>query len=851
MNEISANKKSFGCLLGNENRRENVFEHWRINNPDRYLTGIERLCTLKKFREAARLVRDYPEACAATAKSMILKSIDEDEASGVLELFYVLLELRCKDRLLPFLNAEISAGNNRNELFQASFSYGEEGRYDMVFWLLELLSQCENLSLLNYFLHRQRGLDYYKKIYKERIGQIVRNVWGRADYEILMYLIYKLRISDQLPFYLEMEREDLLDKLCRKATKASFHIAFYMFVAKEGKKSADRLLLNRMEHLQETEDVLITRWYHMFNGCRKGSIDIRTLTGFLTGLPRIAGLNSHYHSVTNTVCVLAMFIAENNMEAYLDILSALGKNNLFITGNGINTVNPCNIYRYFDNETKAQNLRALTTLYQEKYLQNQRGFLEYYLNSCFKYTVKLRDVLNLLFPPFQEVNPNIFKGLKFRYYINRVSKNEERMILSGNIYDCMADTVFIQIDKDKPIMRGRWYELSIDTFIPRTTVNDGLRYRALYLEENKTELPILSRKPEYDKLFKILDHIIKDRRIRSEDIENLKAINCPVLKGIYVQHFYRYIAQILNCFSKDLDTFISLLTALNENDINPCNLEKYPDRIEPRRELTEDKELSIHLQETLMCWKNWDYRKNAAYGLQTGEKMTWIYMNSCMRFCIPLNEFLQCIRRYYISERTLLKVCFGKYTFSGILYQNNGELRMPSVSMRPKLSPGYRLRYMKKELSVIEKLPDRTKILFSLYNIKDNVIEICNIREIEHDYRELYESILKYERLISAIEVFRKKELWRYYTYSQLLHDWCQKHLEKSTLFYHIPFCGRAKKFIGSYAADKFIVNEIQSSENIVVENPELPTTDPQRKYELLLYGYDIASQTLYFELWE
>lgn len=861
MCEIQTIKREmdFNLLLEQESRRELFFEHRRRNFPDKYLDGIRKLCALKKWKEAAMLVSDYREECALAAREIILESIDDAGDCEAAELFHVLLELRCEERLSAFLNAEIPMWKTREEMFQIFFFYQERSEYDMVFWMLELLSRCKDLSLLAFFLYEQKGLDHYRGRYKEEIGAIVRNVWKAGDDEQLLHVIRKLFVPEYLPYFLGMERECLLEKLCRRATKASLQLAFLVLVSNDAKRMADREILERMKDLPETEDVLLTRWQYMFNGYRKGSVELKELKAFLAKCPRIEGLKNSFLPLGYTLRVLALLTAEGRTEEYQDIVSALGENDPFSAESGVGTIAPWRFYQYVGEETAAQNLEVLKSIYYERHEQDIRGFLKYYLHSHFKYVAKLRDVLELLFPSNIKADPDIFKGLKFRFRIARISEKGERLVLSGRIYDCMAGTAFIQIDKDEPLARGTWCDLELDTFIPGMPVNDGLRYKTLFAveEENLKEIPILSRKPEYDRLFRIFDLILKEGEIKEEDVEALRKVHCPKLKGIYIQHFHQYMAQIIYAFARRLDSVAALISALNENGINLCNPEKYPNRKEQVDRMLASKEIRKCLKQTLVSWKKWYYGEDVSLGLQTGKKIAWIYRNSYMRYCVPPDEILQNIRRGYISNAQLVSECFGDCTFEGILYQNsNRQEEMLSVSMKPQLKWSL-LRCVPEEREIVKQLPDRAKVCFNLYNVKlysgvkkKFIIDICNLHEKEDGYRGMYEHALECGECLKALMDFRKRGLWRFFAYSEWLSDWCRRHLEEGRSLYHIPFGYRAGTFRGCYAGERLVIDELQDTERFVVTNHDPSIADGDGERLLILTGFELESGTLYFEDW-
>jgi hypothetical protein len=709
-------------------------------------------------------------------------------------------------------------------------------------------------------LRRLRGLRYYSDFYIKNVQILLANVWKREDYQASYSVMQTFGMDIRFFDKIDMSIDEIVDMMFAEPTILNLRIACYILKSQNKNDisvSADRLMVNRLENVPQTNDVLLMKWYHYFVLFKEEYITYDELCKFIKKQPVIDDMRNFYLDLFITTRVAVQIAMDYDDKSYKNFTKALGENNPFVERYGVSTIYPNKIYSRILEERRSSNRETLRKYFVEKFDGKQAEFFHYYLNTHFKYVVRLNEVLEIMFDEAGKVSNSMFHAFKLYFYVTMAgasNSDSDRLFIRGIIRNCMADMLSIEIENNVNVEVGMECKLFIDTYIPKKTDSNGLRYRMLMIPQDDGhwyKAQILKRKSPYDALFGLFEKIIKKKRIDKEDIDELRNVNCSKLEKFYIRRFYRWSAQIISDSAMDVSILREFIEVLNDLGVNLCDFDKNPDKREYGKELFNDRLIAICRYKTYKCWENWNYKGTIEEELKIKKDIVWICFNSYLRFYSSLDQLCYVLLSERISNKELFAYCFDDFWLKGALAKNetfDGDIK--SITM--KISQGNFLHYRKEDEKIAESLPDRSMVMYRLYDWTENTIWVKDLRGCEHDYSRQFDAMMRGNSIHDVLIKFSKSSLVGQYTYGEMLKEWGSRHVKKET-FYRISV-GMGNLIFNGFCTNQnnatFEIKELHPGEKFEVGMPQTGLEE-QRKYNLVLTGYDMEREIMYFEVWE
>lgn len=679
---------------------------------------------------------DYP-----ITAGMTVRSLHHDEAVELKELVEVNIEsllwtLFQKIITLIYLNDynkvidildEIDDINVLNTSIKESLRFLIDQKEDSyIYELFYAVIKCKHSSDLYHHFSNMKIYIYYIEKNKEIIRDGIKVLYEKKQYDPLFYICKNFKLLQSLNDILGVETSELEREFLSLNTINGVRLAFRVLQNKmSDDEKAYENIISKIANINKTDEIQYIYFCYLLKLIiiKVNRSDINEdVKEKLFNISEINLLRSKAYGINLLAECLETIFINKGLQAYNNFVELLGVNNIFEYKEEIPQIMPYSIYN--KNQEKISSRKEDLKRIKNEMNLNDLDFFEFYMNSFYKYLLKINDIFSILYE--KDEDRILLKRILEEYtFYGKVSFiNMDRGVAFAHYENIVSDVLYLnkknigQIYFDS-LRIGDKFSFKINRFDPRNGS----------IEITNFQLTGSHRIKEYENAVKLYWEILKDcfnniimngkftfqdqKTIRSvphiiKIVPHINIFKEEDIVGEYAElwskvllslkHNSKEIIEFINSFDRHKNSLFNI----NDNDSSFLSINRA------------NKILVENAEATIKTLTKINIRK---------EDLIYIYLNSYIRLVMDI----QVILKYIIEpEKQTLRLdsIFKNYRFFGELVKMDGKEQeqkigyVGTISMR---TSEYMQFFIDKEQSVTQDMINSNKMVtFRLKEYHEN-----------------------------------------------------------------------------------------------------------------------------------
>ncbi len=707
----------------------------------------------------------------------------------------------------------------------------ERSEYTPVFGLIYTIAQCRHrVNLLKHFHNFELNQHYIEKN-KDLVHKSARCIYENKAYDSLFYFCKNFKLLKSLKTILQKEPRILEEEFVGLGTMNGIRLAYRVLQNEyRNDEQALKVIISRITDIPRNDEV---RYMH-FNFLMKliliqKRVDEETRQQ-LIHMGEVKILKRNKHGIITLGRCLETVLLSQGMQSYKEFVEILGVNHIFTFKNEIPEVIPYRIYEIsLEGVSKRRNdLRKI----MEKYRLSDQTFIDFYMNSFYRYFVSIGDFFSIAFKGKQDrivlkrlFNYELFGEVYFKGQKNKETEDQEtenretidgRTIVRANFLNIVFRTIelnaeFVDDITLELMQKDDIFTCRLKRFNPRNQVIIIEKFR--FAEKEKYLKYVEAVNARWSSLKRCFTQIINEESLPTQCIRELGSFPSVMMVELDPEDYSALVNDYAEVYSDVLlrlkdkpDEIIAFVKALDKSDNNLFSLRNTKSSFLPiKREDEKQVERAKATAEALL-----------AHELPK-ESFIWLYLNSYLRLVLNFGAMLKSLFKSELHMAEL-ETLFSDYRFFGGLLKTirkNGRVICLVDAITFK-NPPYGMKlgfYLNKENSVtFAQIKDNKMVSFliSRYIPEDDFLEVQDIwtqgedewnrnwKDLHdgHDQIKLYGTVKK--DILDNLKMI-SKQTYRESEFKRLVEDftWCMNRLckEEDVLYQYLAALDKNNPF--------------------------------------------------------